>query len=169
MDVTEGTVDMPPTELIERWESGPRLLRQLVAGMSQQHILARPIAGKWSTLEVVAHIADFEVIAVDRLTAIIAEAEEAEPVLPGRNEKLYAVALAYQERDLEEQLRLIELCRSHMLRILRTLSDDCWSRRGIHTEAGPLTLTQQLQRAVKHLEHHLPFIQDKRQALERQR
>jgi hypothetical protein len=45
------------------------------------------------------------------------------------------------------------------------LPDDCWSRQGINTEAGPLTLTQQLDRATKHLEHHLPFIQLKRQAL----
>ena len=109
--------------------------------------------------------ADFEVIAVDRLTAIIAEVD---PILPGRNERQYAARLAYHQRDFEEQLQLIELCRSHVFRLLNTLSDDCWSRQGMHTEAGPLTLTQQLERAVKHLEHHLPFIQLKRQALDSQ-
>lgn len=113
-------------------------------------------------MEVVAHIADFEVIAVDRLTAIIAEVD---PILPGRNEQQYAARLAYHQRDSEEQLQLIELCRSHVLRLFSSLSDDCWSRQGLHTEAGPLTLTRQLERAVKHLEHYLPFIQLKRQAL----
>jgi hypothetical protein len=131
--------------------------------MNPDQLLARPIPGKWSTLEVVAHIADFEVIAVDRLTAIIAEQD---PMLPGRNEREYAARLAYHERDLEEQLQLIEICRSHTLRILRTLPNDAWSRQGTHTEAGPLTLTQQLDRATKHLEHHLPFIELKKQALE---
>jgi hypothetical protein len=153
---------MPPVDLIERYASGAKLLRQSVAGMSQEQVLARPIPGKWSTLEVVAHLADFEVIAVDRLTAIIAETE---PTLPGRNEQQYAARLAYDQRDMEEQLQLIELCRSHVLRILRSLTEGDWSRRGIHTEAGPLTLEQQLRRAVKHVEHHLVFIQEKRRAL----
>jgi hypothetical protein len=130
--------------------------------MSQEQLLARPIPGKWSTMEVVAHIADFEVIAVDRLTVIIAEQN---PMLPGRNEQQYAARLAYHDRDLEEQLQLIDICRSHTLRILNTLPDDAWSRQGTHTEAGPLTLTQQLERATNHLEHHLPFIQHKKQAL----
>jgi len=154
---------MPPAELIERYASGAKLVRQSVAGMSREQILARPIPGKWSTLEVVSHLTDFELIAVDRLTAIIAEKE---PILPGRNEQLYATRLAYDQRDLEEQLLLIELSRSHVMRILRTLTDDDWSRQGIHTEAGGLTLVQQLQRTVNHVEHHVPFIHAKRQALE---
>jgi hypothetical protein len=154
---------MPPTELIERYASGPKSLRQVVAGLNQQQLLARPIPRRWSTMEVVAHLADFEVISVDRLTAIIAEQD---PVLPGRDEQQYAARLSYHDRDVQEQLQLIELCRSHVLRILRTVPADCWSRQGLHTEAGPLTLTQQLQRTVNHLEHHLPFVQEKRLALQ---
>jgi hypothetical protein len=154
---------MPPTNLIERYAAGAQLVRESVAGMNREQILARPIAGKWSTLEVVAHLADFEIIAVDRMMAIIAEEN---PTLPGRNEQQYVARLAYDQRDLEEQLRLIELCRSHALRILRTLTEADWSRHGIHTEAGPLTLEQQLERAVRHVEHHVKFIQEKRRALE---
>ncbi len=153
---------MPLAELVERYASGSNLVRQSVAGMSRQEIHARPIPGKWSTLEVVSHLADFEVIAVDRLTAVIAEEE---PTLPGRNEQKYAARLAYDQRDLEEELRLIELCRGHVTRILRTLTEPDWLRRGIHTEAGPLTLEQLLNRTVNHLEHHVPFIRDKRDAL----
>jgi uncharacterized damage-inducible protein DinB len=156
------TVTMPLAALIEQYSSGPKLIRQAVAGMRPAQISARPIAGKWSTLEVVAHLADFEVIGVDRLTAVIAEEE---PVLPGRNEQKYAARLAYDQRDLEEQLRLIELCRSHVTRLLRTLTDGDLSRRGIHSEAGPLTLEQLLLRVTNHVDHHLKFIASKRQAL----
>ncbi len=148
--------------LIEQYATGPNLVRQSVAGMSHGQILARPIAGKWSTLEVVAHLADFEVIGVDRLTAVIAEDE---PTLPGRDERNYAARLAYDQRDLEEQLRLIELCRGHVTRILGTLTESDISRRGIHTEAGPLTLDQLLLRIINHVEHHLKFIREKREVL----
>jgi uncharacterized damage-inducible protein DinB len=153
---------MPLATLIEQYSAGPKLIRQAVAGMSPAQISARPVAGKWSTLEVVAHLADFEVIGVDRLTAVIAEDE---PVLPGRNEQKYAARLAYDQRDLEEQLRLIELCRSHVTRLLRTLTDGDLSRRGVHSEAGPLTLEQLLLRVSNHVQHHVKFIHEKRQAL----
>jgi hypothetical protein len=153
---------MPSTSLIDRYSAGPKLVRDAVAGMTREQIVARPVVGKWSTLEVVCHLADFELIGADRLTATIAEHE---PSLPGRDEKQYARRLAYHERDLEEQLRLMEICRSHVTRILRTLGSDAWQRRGIHTEAGPLTVEQLLERTVKHIEHHVPFIYEKRQAL----
>jgi hypothetical protein len=153
---------MPATALLDRYAAGPKLVRDAVAGMSREQIVARPVPGKWSTLEVVAHVADFEVIGVDRLTAAIAEHE---PAIPGRDEQQYAARLAYHQRDLEEQLRLIEACRSHVARILRALSADDWQRRGIHNEAGPLTVEQLLERAARHVEHHVPFIHEKRKAL----
>lgn len=149
-------------ELIDQFAASPDILRQAVAGMSREQVRARPIAGKWSTLEVVAHLADFEIVGVDRLMAVIAENE---PALPGRNETKYAARLAYHERDLEEQLRLIELCRSHVARVLRTLGEADLPRRGIHSHAGPLTLEQLLDRTTGHVAHHVKFIHAKRQAL----
>jgi hypothetical protein len=154
---------MSRSTLIDRYVAGPKLVREAVAGMSREQLVARPVEGKWSTLEVVAHLADFEVVGVDRLTAPLAERE---PTLPGRDEQAYAARLAYHERDLEEQLRLIEACRTHTARILRTLSADDWQRVGIHTEAGPMTVEQLLERFVRHIEHHVPFIHEKRKAMD---
>lgn len=155
---------MSLSTLIEQYAAGPGLLRQAVAGMSAAQVRARPIAGRWSTLEVVAHVADFEVIGVDRVTAAIAEDD---PVLPGRDERKYSARLAYDQRDLEEQLRLIEICRGHVTRLLRTLTDTDLIRRGMHSEAGPLTLEQLLYRSINHIPHHVKFIHEKRQALDR--
>lgn len=148
--------------LTDQYAAGPAMLRQAVAGLSREQLLARPIPGKWSALEVACHIADFEVVFVDRLKSVIAENE---PKLPGRDEGAFAARLAYHDRELEEELRLVELCRSQVARILRTLTDADLSRRGIHTEAGPLSLEQLLQRISNHLPHHVTFIHEKRQAL----
>jgi hypothetical protein len=62
-------------------------------------------------------------------------------------------------------MQLIEICRRHMTRVLWTLSDAALARRGIHSEAGPLTLEQLLERVTRHVEHHVAFIQEKRKAL----
>ena len=59
--------------LIDTYAAGPKTLRQAVAGMSRQQLTSRPVAGKWSTLEVVCHLADFDPILADRMKRVIAE------------------------------------------------------------------------------------------------
>ncbi|QDU30019.1 Putative metal-dependent hydrolase YfiT [Anatilimnocola aggregata] len=153
---------MSADQLIERYLAGPALLRQAVAGMTREQLLARPVAGKWSTLELVAHIADFEPVYLDRMKRTIAQHE---PTMFSGDPDLFASKLAYHERDLEEELNLIAACRTHMGRILKTLPADAFHRCGIHTENGPMTLEKILTNIANHIPHHLPFVQEKRQAL----
>jgi hypothetical protein len=150
------------SQLLEAYLAGPVTLRQAVAGLSREQLLARPIAGKWSTLEVVCHLADFDPILADRMKRVIAEDR---PALLGADEKRFAVALAYHDRDLEEELTIIEQTRRQMARILRGLPAEAWSRVGVHNERGSLTLEKLVTTATNHIPHHVQFIQEKRQAL----
>ena len=150
------------SSLIASYADGPRILREAVHGMSREQVLARPLAGKWSTLEVVCHLADFEPILADRMKRIIAEDK---PQLLGADENRFAAYLVYHERNLEEELALIEHTRSQMARILRTLPEEALQRVGVHNERGPLTLEKMLTITVNHIPHHVKFIQEKRQAL----
>ena len=150
------------SELIESYAAGPRLLRQAVADMSREQLLARPVAGKWSTLEVVCHLTDFEPIMADRMKRVIAEEK---PQLIGADENRFAATLAYHERDVEEELAIMERTRSQMARILRTLQSDALQRAGVHNERGPLTLENLLTTAINHIPHHVKFIAEKRRAL----
>jgi uncharacterized damage-inducible protein DinB len=148
--------------LIEQYLDGPKKLRQAVAGMSHEQVLARPIAGKWSTLEVVAHLADFDPILADRMKRVIAEDK---PTLVGADEQRFAAALAYHDRDLQEELTIVEATRSQLARIMRRLPDAALQRVGNHNERGPRTLEQLLTGATDHILHHVKFILQKRQAL----
>ena len=58
--------------MIDKYLAGVTTLREAVAGLSRQQLLARPIEGKWSTLEVVCHLADFDPILADRMKRVIA-------------------------------------------------------------------------------------------------
>jgi uncharacterized damage-inducible protein DinB len=150
------------TQLVESYLAGSQSLRQSVKGMSREQILARPVPGKWSTLEVVCHLADFDPIIADRMKRVIAEEK---PTLVGADEKRFAAALHYHDRDLEEELTIIDRTRSQMARILRKLPADALQRIGNHNERGPLTLEQLLTSATNHIPHHVKFIVDKRKAL----
>lgn len=149
-------------EMIDQYLAGPKRLRNAVAGMTREQLLARPIAGKWSALEVVCHLADFDPILADRMKRVIAEDK---PSLLGADENRFAAALAYHERDLEEELTIIEKTRQQMARILRRLPAEALSRVGIHNEKGPRTLEQLLTITINHIPHHVKFIHDKRSAL----
>ena len=155
---------MPTTiaELVESYLKGPADLRRHEAGMTRQQMLERPVPGKWSTLEVISHIADFEPILADRVKRTIALTE---PTLLAADENQFVIALAYHERDAEEELRLIELTRSQLARILLKLPESILTRKGIHSIKGPKTVEELMRMVIGHIGSHLPHINDKRKAL----
>lgn len=148
--------------LIEQYAAGPQLLRKAVVGMSREQLLARPIAGKWSTLEVVCHLADFEPIYADRMKRVVAEES---PLILSGDPDLFQRKLAYASRDLSEELALIEAVRGQMVKILTTLEPADFQRTGRHSQDGPLTLETLLTRITGHIPHHVSFIDEKRAAL----
>src|SRR6516164_7946470 len=148
--------------LIEQYLAGPALLRRTVAGMTRDQLLARPIPGKWSTQEVICHLADYEPIYADRMKRVIALDE---PELLKGDPRLFAARLAYDHRGIEEELALIELTRKQMARMLRALTPADFQRRGGHSRDGALTLEVLLQRITDHIPHHIRFIEEKRRAM----
>ena len=148
--------------LVDEYAAGAELLRRATRGLSRDQLLARPVPGKWSTLEVICHIADFEIVYADRMKRVIAESE---PTMFGGDPDVFAARLAYHERELDEELRLIEAVRTQVTRILRMLSEADFARVGRHTEAGPLSLAALLKRVTEHVSHHCKFIEEKRAAL----
>ena len=153
---------MDHRQLIDDYLAGPAMLRAAIAGMTDDEINATPVPGKWSTRQVICHIADFEPVYADRMKRVIAEHE---PTLFGGDPDVFAGRLAYAERDIAEELQLIEATRRHVTRILRTLKPQDFQRRGIHSTDGPLTLATLLERIAGHIRHHVKFIEEKRAAL----
>jgi uncharacterized damage-inducible protein DinB len=148
--------------LIEQYLAGPGVLRRAIAGMTREQLVAKPIPGKWSTQEVVCHLADYEPIYADRMKRVIALKE---PELLKGDPELFAARLAYDQRDVEEELALIEITRKQMGRILRALKLDDFQRKGGHSRDGALTLEVLVQRITAHIPHHICFIEEKRRAM----
>ncbi|QDU59357.1 Putative metal-dependent hydrolase YfiT [Planctomycetes bacterium Pan216] len=153
---------MDYNELIAKYAEGPQYVRQAIADMSDGALDAVPIPGQWSTRQVVCHIADFELVYLDRMKRVIAESE---PTFFGGDPDLFAARLAYDRREMDEELQMIAAMRQHMTSILGSIDRDAFDRRGIHAEAGPVTLAKLLEQITGHLPHHVRFIEDKRRAL----
>ena len=148
--------------LIDEYLAGAGRLREAVEGMTEGEIDARPIAGKWSTRQVICHLADFEPVYADRMKRVIAEEN---PTIFAGDPDLFAARLAYEQRDIEEELQLIEAVRKHVGRILRTLQPEDFQRKANHSEAGPVTLEKLLRNVTNHIVHHIVFIEEKRAAM----
>lgn len=160
MQGDDGTVGT--AELIAAYEQGIDDMRTAVAGMSKEQVLARPVPGKWSTVECVGHIADTEIFFTDRIVRTVVMDR---PLLMSADEKQYIERLDYQSFDLDEQLALFTALRRHAVRILRAQPPEAWERTAVHSGSGLLTLRQLVLQTVRHLRHHLPFIAEKRAAL----
>jgi hypothetical protein len=154
---------MELSKRIDDYLAGPPLLRNAVAGLTPAQLLARPIPGKWSTLEVICHLADFEIVCADRIKRVIAEKE---PTLFGGDPEVFAARLAYHQRDAENELLLVEVVRRQVAQVLQTLKPEDLQRRGIHSQSGPLTLETLLERITAHIPHHVRFIEEKRRRME---
>jgi hypothetical protein len=156
-------IPMPAaSNLADAYLHGAAELRAAVAGMTREQLLARPVPGKMSTLEVVCHIADFEAVLAERMKRIIALPDA---LLLVADENLFLKELHYDDRDVEVELDVIEATRQQMARIIRSLTHEQFQRTGVHSLKGLLSLEKVIQGATNHIPHHLPFIQEKRKAL----
>jgi len=153
-----------PQELADQYLAGAAQLRAAVAGMTREQLVARPVPGKWSTLEVVCHIADFEPVLVDRMKRILAKGDGM-PLLLSADENLFVQALKYHDRDVDEELALIESTRRQMARIIRGLTADQLQMTGNHNIRGLVTLEKVIGMATNHIPNHLVFVAEKRKAL----
>jgi len=123
---------------------------------------ARPIPGKWTTHEIVCHLADAEILYADRIKRVLAEDK---PAMASLDPDVHVKRLAILERDAGEEVALIDSIRRRMSRILLTVSAQDFERQGLHSEAGPLTLETLLERIAGHIPHHAKFIAEKRAAM----
>ncbi len=149
-------------ELIDHYLAGSDAVAAALVGMTEDQLDARPIAGRWSTRQVVCHLADFEPIYADRMKRVIAERC---PTFFGGDPDVFAAALCYERRPVVDEIAMIGAVRRHMSTILGELKADDFQRSGNHAEAGPMTLELLLRNITNHIPHHIRFINDKRRTL----
>ena len=147
---------------LDAYLGGPDRLRSAVTGLSREQMISRPITGRWSVLEVVCHLVDTDANIAHRIKRVLSEER---PVFDRVKPELMLAALAYHDRDVEDELGIFDLTRRQSGRILRASPPDAWERAGVVSDRGDRTVAQIINGAVEHLAHHLGFVIEKRRAL----
>ena len=118
--------------LVSAFLDGPAQLRRVVSDLTAQQLSARPVPGRWSTIDVVCHLVDSDQAWCHRMKRVIAEER---PLIIGYDESRFTATLAYEKHDVNEELALLDGMRRQMGRILNGLAEDAWSRTCVHSEA----------------------------------
>jgi uncharacterized damage-inducible protein DinB len=148
--------------LLDLYEDGGRKLLKAIDGLTEADLTSFPVPGTWSIKQVVAHLADCDLVFSDRMKRVIAEDN---PTLQGFDESKWAAGLHYQLQSATELAALFDLNRRVMTNLLRLLPPATFARTGTHTERGVQSVEAILTYAVNHLDHHLKFVYAKREAL----
>ncbi len=111
----------------------PQKLRKLLKGLTEKQLSRRPAPGKWSIKEIVAHLADGEVILGSRYRLIAAHDK---PSIPGYDQDLFVEKLGVGNTTTDELLDDFEMARMLNTDLLARLPDDALDRVGIHSERG---------------------------------
>ena len=133
-------------------ESAPEVLARLLAPIIDPAVYdRRPDPNRFTLREMVAHLADWEVVFLTRLTDT---RDRKEAVLQGLDEGQVAIDHDYAHADPAECLGRYRAGRARIVAFLRDLSPEQWARVGQHTELGPVSVEAQVVLIAAHDGYH---------------
>jgi hypothetical protein len=138
------------TRLIERYEQGPRLVFDALAGITAAELDHPEAPGEWSPRQVVHHLADSETTSVTRFFRLLVEDR---PAIKSYDQDHFAAVLFY-DRPIDNSLGLFRSSRETAALVLRRLGPDDWRRIGVHSDDGEFTVADWLRSYARHAEDH---------------
>jgi uncharacterized damage-inducible protein DinB len=128
-----------------------KTLSKLLKRATPAKLRKRPAPDKWSVAEILAHLADAEMIVGWRLRSILAA--------PGAPIQAYdqdalAAARNYAKHDAKKSLETFRVIRDANLALYKSLSPEQWKHYGMHAERGEETLERILHMMAGHDINH---------------
>ncbi|SIO65001.1 Uncharacterized damage-inducible protein DinB (forms a four-helix bundle) [Singulisphaera sp. GP187] len=153
-------------DILDAYLAGTGELRTAFDGMTRDQLLARPVEGKWSAMEVLCHLVDADLSIATRIRAAL---RLDRPRMMAATMEEMTAKLAVEARDAEEELNLFETIRSQTARIVRSFPEEALDREVILVKVTGDEVTWSVRKALTiitgHVGHHLAFVAEKRRAL----
>lgn len=111
----------------------PGILESLIKSARPERLLINPSPGKWSVTEIVAHLADDELVGAYRIRTILSK--------PGTDIQAFdqaewAIRGKYREIPIDDSLALFKRLRLANTHLFDLLEQEQWNYYGIHAERG---------------------------------
>jgi len=111
-----------------------------------------PAVGRWSILEITAHLADAELLASARIRRIITQDR---PEMRGYDQELWAQSLAYRRQKIEAMSARFVVLRRENAALLEMIGEEVWRLKGRRDEYGELSLRELIEDYITHTAKHL--------------
>lgn len=132
--------------------AAPQRIAALLRGLTPRQIRKRPAPGKWSINEIVAHLADAEIVFAWRLRYILSASGN--PVT-AYDQNAWATNGQYEKADVKQSLEVFRVVRESNLRLYRALGPEQRERFGIHAERGQESIAHIIRMFTGHDRNHL--------------
>lgn len=107
--------------------------------------------GKWSVRQIIAHLADVELVLAMRMRLVAAQDN---PTLTAMDQEAWARNLDYARRKPKQSLETFRRLRAENYELLKGLPEAAFDRQGTHTERGVMSLRQLVEDYSAHAENH---------------
>jgi hypothetical protein len=131
-------------------------LERLVKGVPASKLRKRPAPDKWSIVEILAHLADTEIVGGYRTRMILGA-----PGTPIQafDQDAWVAAGHYDRRDARKSIEQFRALREANLALLKSLTPEQWKHHGIHSERGEETVAHIARMFAGHDINHLQQIE----------
>ena len=137
-------------------QATPRKLTTLTKRLSKKQLTRRPGPGKWSIAEILAHLADAELVVGFRLRLMLAS--NGTPI-QAFDQDAWAETFSYNRRDPKTSLETFSTLRKNNLRLLTSVPRRLWENYGQHSERGMETVEHVVRMIAGHDLNHLQQVE----------
>jgi hypothetical protein len=141
--------------VLEVLSTAPKEIESLVKGAAKKRLDERPAPGKWSVTEILAHLADVEIVQGFRARLILGASGVA---IQGFDQDVWASVFDYASHDPALSLEGYLVSRELTLSVFKALSPEMWDRFGMHSERGKETVRRVSEMMAGHDLNHLKQI-----------
>lgn len=142
--------------ILERFRRGPEVLAVALTGVFGEEVDFTTAPEKWSIRQIVAHVADSELVGAQRFRQVIAEDN---PALGAFDQDAWVKNLDYARRLPKQSLETFRRVRAENYELLKPLPENAFERTGVHSERGRLSLRELLEGYAGHAESHARQLQ----------
>jgi hypothetical protein len=132
--------------------STAKRLERLVKGVPASKLRKRPAPDKWSVAEILAHLADTEIVGSWRIRAILGAPGA---LIQAFDQDVWVVAGHYAKRDPRKCIEQFRVLREANLALFKSLTPEQWQHYGMHAERGPETVEHVVRMFAGHDLNHL--------------
>jgi hypothetical protein len=136
--------------------STPKKIAGLVRGASRKQLATRPTPRKWSVAEILAHLADAELVTGFRMRLILGANRTP---IQAFDQDAWAAFSRYEMQDPYLSLEAFRIQRERNVQLLKSLPKKMWGHYGIHSERGKETVRRVAEMTAGHDINHLKQVE----------